>query len=546
MKFYLKVMLLGAAVLSLAACSKSRPEQMKMADNVKVVCTPEVLVANGNDIPVQVSVTYPKGYFHPKVIMNVTPVLVYEGGVQEGPTFTYQGEKVKDNYTVIPSDGGNVIEKVNFSYVEGVEKSHLELRSVVLYKKKTIEIPAIKVADGCNVTSRLADLKGAVKFKDDGYQYVIKSVAEGQILYNVNSSAVKSSELRSASINDMKAALKEMQKDERYTIVGTQVIAYASPEGGQKFNAELSDDRAASAKKAWNSSIGKQFNVKNLSIESIGQDWEGFQEAIKASNIQDKDLILRVLSMYSDPAVREKEIRNMSEIFTEINKSVFPALRRARFLTDVEYQNYSDAELEELSKNAVDMLTEEALLKIASNSDDFDTKVRFYNYAYEKYASQKAAYNIAALNVCCGKLAEAEIALVKVSDKNDPDVVNMRGAIEMQKGNYEGAVELFEKAATPEAKQNIGTLAIIKGNYKAAYNALAGTGNINEGLACILAGEYEKADKVLVGDCPRCAYLRAINAARKGDKAGVESNLNAAGDAYKAKAATDIEFAQYR
>jgi len=545
MKITNKVVLLAAAVLTLAACSKSRPEQMKMADNVKIVCTPEVLAANGDNIPVQVSVTYPKGYFHREVILNVTPVLVYEGGSQTGPTFTYQGESIKDNYEVVPNAGGSVLEKMNFTYTEGVEKSYLELRSVAFYGSKRIEIPTVKIADGCNVTSRLACTKGAYGFKDDGYQYVIRHNEEGQILYDVNSSVVKKNQLRSNSIKDMKAALEEISKDERYTVLGTQIIAYASPEGGQKLNANLSDDRAATAKKAWKG-ISKGTDAKDVQIKSIGQDWEGFQEAITASNIQDKELILRVLSMYDDPAVREREIRNMSEIFTEINKKVFPALRRARFVTEVEYQNYTDAELESLAKTAIDMLSEEALLRIATNSDDFGTKVRFYEYAAKKYDSQKAAFNLSVLYLKEDRTASSEVYLNSVKDQKDADVLNLRGVYELRRGNLDAAAELFQQSGSCQAKQNLGTIAILKGNYDEAVKNLAGSGNANEALAYLLAGDVNKAEALTKCKCGRGSYIKAICAARRGDKTAVDSYLAEAGEEYKAKAAKDIEFAQYR
>jgi len=298
MKRIFKIFALCALVVAAASCSKSRAEQMKLAENVKVSCTPEVLALVGDKIPAEITVTYPAKYFHPKATLEVTPVLVYEGGEQAAQTFTYQGEKVQDNYTVVAYDGGTVKESVSFKYVKGVEKSYLELRSVAYYKGKPIEIPAIKVADGCNVTQMLATTGGEYEFKKDAYQDVIKESAEGQILYDYNSANVKNSQLRSNSVKELQTALEEIESDPRYTVTATKIVAYASPEGGQEYNAKLSDKRAASAKKAWKKVTGGM-EADNLEVKSMGQDWEGFQEAVQKSNISDKDLILRVLQRSS-------------------------------------------------------------------------------------------------------------------------------------------------------------------------------------------------------------------------------------------------------
>ena len=289
MKRIFKIFALCGLVVAAASCSKSRAEQMKLAENVKVSCTPEVLALVGDKIPAEITVTYPAKYFHPKATLEVTPVLVYEGGEQAAQTFTYQGEKVKDNYTVVAYGGGTVKESVSFKYAKGVEKSYLELRSVAYYNGKPIEIPAIKVADGCNVTQMLATTGGEYEFKKDAYQDVIKESAEGQILYDYNSANVKNSQLRSNSVKELQAALEEIESDPRYTVTGTRVVAYASPEGGQEYNAKLSDKRAASAKKVWKKVTGGM-EADNLEIKSMGQDWEGFQEAVQKSDISDKEL----------------------------------------------------------------------------------------------------------------------------------------------------------------------------------------------------------------------------------------------------------------
>lgn len=546
MKRIFKIFALCGLVVAAASCSKSRAEQMKLAENVKVSCAPEVLALVGDKIPAEITVTYPAKYFHPKATLEVTPVLVYEGGEQAAQTFTYQGEKVKDNYTVVAYGGGTVKESVSFKYAKGVEKSYLELRSVAYYNGKPIEIPAIKVADGCNVTQMLATTGGEYEFKKDAYQDVIKESAEGQILYDYNSANVKNSQLRSSSVKELQAALEEIESDPRYTVTGTRVVAYASPEGGQEYNAKLSDKRAASAKKVWKKVTGGM-EADNLEIKSMGQDWEGFQEAVQKSDISDKELILRVLSMYSDPAVRESEIRNMSQVYTEINKNVFPELRRARFIADVDYQNFSEAELEELSRKAIDVLDEEALLRVAAKSDDPARKAELYKVAVKKFGSDRANFNLAVLALNDGKIDEAAKYLGAVKDA-DADVVNAKGVCELRKGNYDAAVKLFKQSGTTEAKANLGTVSLLEGKYSEAASELAGTGSHNTAVAYILAGQLDKASAAITCNCPRSNYLRAIIAARKGNASDVAKYLEIAkkNPELKARAEKDVEFANYR
>lgn len=544
MKKFTGFLALCAMVLAFASCSASRAEQMKLAEKVSVSSNPEVLALVGDKIPADITVTFPAKYFHPAAILEVTPVLVYEGGEQVGKTFKYQGEKVKDNYRVIASNVDNsVTEKVAFDYVPGVEKSYLELRSVAYYKNKTIEIPAIKVADGCNVTQLFASTEGEYSFKKDDYKEVISESAEGQVMYDYNSATIKRSELRSDSVKELQAALDEIASDPRYTVTGTRVVAYASPEGGQQYNAKLSDKRAESAKKAWDKVTGGM-KTDDIQVKSMGQDWDGFKEAVQNSNIEDKELILRVLSMYSDPAVRESEIRNMSKVYTEINKNVFPELRRARFIADVDYKNFSDDELKELADKAVDVLDEEGLLRVASITSNADRKAELYKMAVSKFGSDRAQFNLAVLSLNAGKPDQAASLLKKVS-KVDGDVNNALGVCELQNGNLDAAADFFRKAGTTEAKANLGTIDILKGNYDAAVKNLEGTGSHNLAVAYILTNQLDKAEKSITCKCARSNYLRAVIAARRGNSSDVEKYLAQTGK-MKEKAEKDVEFADFR
>ena len=541
--------LLAAVLMGISAVACSSYEKMvKMAENVKVTCDPEVLEVIADNIDADLTVTYPADYFHPKAILEVTPVLVYEGGEAAMQPFVYQGEKVKDNYKAVSSAGQTVREHVHFDYVEGMENAVLELRAVARYKAKSAKLPTRKVADGCNTTYKMVDAKGYLPYKTDNYQEVIKQTAEGQIKYAVNSADVNNKELKSQSIKDFQAALDEIKANERKTLTGTEVVAYASPEGGKDYNAKLSDKRSKSGEKAFGQ-VTKGKEVGDTDVKSVGQDWEGFQELVSKSNIEDKDLILRVLSMYSDPAVRESEIKNMSEVYTSLKSSVLPELRRARFIANVEYQNYTSEELLKLVDDNIDVLDEEALLRAASLVKDNDKKADLYQKAIDKFDSDRARFNKGVALLNAGKVSAAERAFGQVETK-DGELENALGVVAMQKGDYQEAARHFAKAGTKESKWNMGVFDILSGNYDKACQELADTEGccFNRSLAYILADRLNDAEKSFMCNDPRVAYLKAIVAARKGDANGVEENLKRArmSIALGERAEKDIEFAQYR
>ena len=537
---------LAAALLGLAAAACSSPEKMaKMAENVIVTCNPGVLEVVGGQIDASVSVTYPEDYFHPKAILEVTPVIVYEGGESKLPAYVFQGEKVKDNYQVIPSEGATVTKNMKFAYEPGMEKCYLELRGTVRYKAKYTDLPSKKVADGANTTYMLVCQKGKVDLKADGYQEIIKQTAEGQILYNINSSEVRNSQLKSQSIKDFQAALDEIKANERKTLTGTDIVAYASPDGKENENAKLSDKRSATAEKAFGKVTKKHEVAGPVNVSSVAEDWEGFQELVAASDIEDKELIIRVLSMYSDPAIREKEIKNMSSVFKTLAKEVLPELRRARFIANVEYQNYTNDELLQLIEENIDVLDETALLRAATLVKENDQKVELYKKAADKFNSNTAQYNLAVTYLNMDENGKAKRALDKC--EKDADWNNAMGVVALREGDYAQANRYFAAAGTETAKENMAVLDVLNGNYKDAAAKLAGKEGYNAALVALLNGNNAPA-AALKCNCPQAAYLRAVAAARQGKAATVASNITDASKCKElaARAAKDIEFAQYR
>lgn len=539
--------ILAAAAMLAAAVSCASVEKMaKMAENVKVTCDPGVLEVVGGAIDPVVTVTYPADYFNPKAILEVTPVIVYDGGEVAMKPLVYQGEKVKDNYKVVSSDGQTVTERLHFDYVEGMEKSRLELRGVARKGERSIALPTKKVADGANTTYMLVKRSGFVTPKSDAYQDVISSTAEGQIKYLVNSSEVRKSELNGQSIKDFLAAIDQINADERTTITGTEILAYASPEGPENKNNQLADARSSSANKAMKE-MGKKHDIATPTVQSLGEDWEGFQQLVRESNIQDKELILRVLSMYSDPAVRESEIRNMSQVFTALKGEVLPELRRARLIANVEYQNYTSEELLNLLDNNADVLDEEALLRTATLVKDNGQKEEIYRRAVSKYGSERAQFNLATLYLNENKLSRAEDALAKVHS-DDPDVLNAKGVIALRQDDLATAANLFRRAGTADAKKNLGIVQLLTGQYDDAAKTLADVDGCchNTVLAYILTDQLSKAKSAVHCKDQKVVYLQAIIAARQGDAAGVREYLGKiTNQALLNRAKTDVEFAGY-
>ena len=525
-RFIRNTLAFAVAAFALVSCNNAA-KMAELAEQVKITCDPEVLEVVAGNIDADVLVQFPADYFLPKARLTIVPVLKYMGGEVAGTPFEYQGQKVTENYKMVSKDGAAIKEHVNFQYVEGMEKSELVARAKVLYKGREYEFPGdIKIADGANTTYMLVNQDGAYGLMADNYQEVIPEEVETQILYLINSSNVRSSQLNSADVKDYKAQVADVMKDSRRTITGTDIVAYASPDGPEAQNNILSSQREASAEKAFKT-VAKGLETGAVSTKSIGEDWAGFQELVTASNMEDKELILRVLSMYSDPNVREREIKNMSSVYKSLADNILPELRRARFITNVEYQNYTPEELTSLVNNNIDVLDEEALLRVATLVENSSAKQAIYRQAIQKYGSDRARFNSAVVYLEDGNISAAKNALASVKS-TEPCVGNLKGVIAMREGNYTEAAREFAASSCPNAKLNSAVIDILNGSYSQAAQKLAGTGNVNEGLAYILSGQLDKASSALKGNDPVTSYERAIVAARRGNSSAAQSEIRAA------------------
>ena len=541
-------LLIALTGFGLASCS-SPAKMVKSPDLVTVSCTPQILEVVADVINATYTVSFAQGYFHPKAIVEVVPVLVYKGAEEVAPILNFQGAKILDNHIVIPVSGGKGSQSIQFAYKPGMETSKLELRLTVIDKKgNRYPYPApYKAADGAITTYKLANLSGTPTFAPDAHQAVIREQKEAQILYLVNSSVVRPKELTKDEIKEFEQFLTNAAKDNRREVKNTQIIAYASPEGPTALNDKLSANREKSAETAYKNATKKILTGVDLKTLSMGEDWDGFKTLVSQSNIADKDLILRVLDMYSDLNVREREIRNMSKVFTTLQDKVLPDLRRARWIANVDFTNYTDQELVAMVKTNLKEMDEEALLRAGSLLKEDKDKITVYKQAAEKFNSSRGYNNLATCYINGNDLAAAKTALGKAF-KQDGFVKNNLGVIALREKKYDEAYALFNQAGLPESKWNMGAIDIYKGKYADAASKLVGEGEHNEAIAYLLTNQIDKAAATMKCKCPHGSYIRAIIAARKGDKTAWAKEMEVVNTnaTLKARAENDIEFAKMR
>ncbi|MDR3235795.1 MAG: hypothetical protein LBT48_03600 [Prevotellaceae bacterium] len=549
MKKSISFLMFASAVMAVVSCSS--PEKMKKnADKVSVSCDPQVLEVVAGEIEARYTVVFPQKYFHPKAVLELTPVLVYDGGEVAAEPKLLQGEKVNGNYTVIVKDGGKVTQPVKFAYKPGVEKSELVLRATLVKGDKRIAFDKpYKLADGAIVTSTLADADGVPALAANKYQKVITQTKEAQIKYQVNSATVRSAELSKKEVKELRDFLAAVDTDPRKTAKGLTVTSAASPEGPLNVNTPLSSNRGKTAQSAL-STLTKKIKTKTpVNVNSIGEDWDGFRELVSNSDLKDKNLILSVLSMYNDPLIREREIKNISNVYVILKDKVLPDLRRSRLVAQVDVANYTDNELLDLVKsNTVEGLDVEALLYAATLTPDNATKISLYTKAAEKFNDYRAYNNLAYAYLQNDNVSAAKTALSKASNLNDAAVKNNVGVVALREGRISDAVKAFTESGSPEAGLNLGTTDIINGNYKSALNRLKGSNSYNEALVNVLAGDLTQASSLLSNSNDGSAeYLQAVIAARKGNCTSVSALLLKAiakNPDLKVRALKDIEFAK--
>ena len=550
-KLYLPL-LMAMVVALFSSCSKKMGELS--ADYFTV--TPQVLEAVGGKVPATINGKFPEKYFNKKAVVEVTPVLKWNGGEAKGQPATFQGEKAEGNdQTISYKMGGSYTMKTSFDYVPEMAKSELYLEFKATIGKKVVTIPAVKVADGVISTSELVNntLGNAnPALGEDAFQRIIKEKHDANIMFLIQQANIRSSELKTAK--EFNKEVANVNEAANKKISNIEVSAYASPDGGVSLNTTLAENRESNTTKMLSKDLKKAKIDAPIDAKYTAQDWEGFQELVSKSNIQDKELILRVLSMYQDPAQREQEIKNISSVYKTLADEILPQLRRSRLTLNYEIIGKSDEEIAKLTSSNPSELNVEELLYAATLTNDPAKQEAIYTQATKQFPNDYRAFNnLGKLAYQAGNVDKAESYFKKAASVNASPEVNMNlGLISLIKGDKAAAETYFGKAAgTKELGESMGNLYIAQGQYERAVNSFGDSKTNSAALAQILAKDYNKAKNTLANvERPDAYtdYLMAVLGARTNNSSMVTSSLKSAvakDPSLAKKAATDLEFAKY-
>ena len=552
-KLYLP--LLMALVIALASCGKMgelKPEYF--------TTTPQVLEAVGGKVPVTINGKFPEKYLKKNAVVEVTPVLKWNGGEVKGQPATFQGEKVEGNdQTISYKAGGSYTMKTSFDYVPEMAKSELYLEFKAKVGKKEVNIPSIKIADGVISTSELlGKTVGSANPADaeDAFQRIIKQAKEAKIMFLIQQANLRASELKSNEIQDFNQTVVDVYADQKgKKINNIEISAYASPDGGVKLNTGLAENREGNTANYVNKELKKGKVEATVDSKYTAQDWEGFQELVSKSNIQDKDLILRVLSMYQDPEQREAEIKNISSVYKTLADEILPQLRRSRLTLNYDLIGKSDEEIMQFVDSDPKQLNVEELLYAGTLTNDRAKREKIYTLTVEQFPNDYRAYNnLGEIAYRNGDVAKAESFVNKAAKINAsaPEVNMNLGLIALAKGDKAAAETYLGKASgAKELNEALGNLYVAQGQYERAVNAFGDTKTNSAALAQILAKDYNKAKNTLSGIQNPDAYtdyLMAVLGARTNNSSMVTNSLASAikkEPALAKYAANDIEFSKY-
>jgi len=562
--------LIFAAAVVLSGCSGLN-KMKKNADQINFKVTPEVLEAHASEVDLAVTGRFPSKYFHKKVTLTATPVLKYEQGQTKFDPVSVQGESVEANNRVIPNSGGTFTYKDAVAYDKSMAKSELYVNITASQGSKSVDFDPIKIADGVLATSeRVAIIPKPVlgvtreannsdKYDPniDAFQRVVPDEMMADIKYLINRSNLRRDEVEKTEVRELEDYTKKANEDERIDLKDVEVSAYASPDGTIDFNTELAAQRKNTSSEFLAKKLKEAGIDVDLKTKYTPEDWEGFKEKMEESNIQDKELILRVLSMYNDPEVREREIRNLSETFTEVADEILPQLRRAKLVTSVDMIGKTDEELKAAAKDDPASLNPAELLYAATLFTDKADQQEVYEAFVKAYPNDwRGPNNVGYVLASQMKYAEAKPYFEKAENlKNDePIIKNNLGAIALAEGDVEKAETLFGAASGvgDEVDYNLGIVSVKKAEYDKAVRYFSEFQDPNSGLAKLLAGDNNGALKDLeaceIPNCWMAEYLKAVIGARTAKEGLLFDSLETACDIrpeLKAEAKVDMEFAKY-
>ena len=545
-----------AAVILLGSCSSKmkelRPEFFRV--------TPGVLEVVGSEVPVTIDGRFPAKYFNKKSVLTITPVLKYEGGEALAEPVTFQGEKVRGNDQVVSYDnGGSFRMRMNFDYIPAMEDAELYLRFVVNKGKKTYTLPEVKIADGCIATSQLYRQTAAtanIAIGEDAFQRVIKQVKEANIMFLIQQTNLRASELNTEDMQELTASIIDVAEDyENKVLDNIEISAYASPDGEYGLNRSIATGREENAARYMRGQLQDADLSGDIDCEYTAEDWEGFKELVANSNLPDKELILRVLSMYDDPEEREQQIKNISSVYSELADEVLPKLRRARITLNYQLIGRSDAQITEQYAADPSVLSLEEILYSSILTDDNEEKAGIFNTAIRLHPTDYRAYNnlgVLAYNRGDYSTAARYFSQASNIDNSAPEVKVNLGYMELLEGNVSAAESFITMGADAKAgEEALGNLYIAQGDYGRAASLLEDTNTNSALLAQLLNKNYRAARRTLEkikNPDATTYYIQAILGARTQNVAFVYDGLRNAislDPALATKAAGDLEFTKY-
>ncbi|MEI6138567.1 MAG: hypothetical protein WCP85_04860 [Mariniphaga sp.] len=566
---YLVLFIFGIAVLtSCASLKKMKIDAGKMSYTV----APETLETHNGKVNMTLQGRIPEKYFLKKASIVATPVLMTADGEKYLEPFFLQGESVKANNKQISfADGGSVSYKGTIPFEFGMRKSELVLKINATMGKQKLEFDPIKLAKGVISTSTLVDnspatIQGVIKSKNttgiynaatDKYQRIVPDKYVADLIYLINSSEVRGQEMSKEEIKHLSTYITEAYKADRKELKGVEISGYASPDGALDLNTKLSEGREGSASKIIDQDLKKNNVNVDLKTKYTPEDWDGFKELMEKSTIQDKELILRVLSMYADPEVREREIKNLSSAFTSVANDILPKLRRSKITASVDLVGRTDEELSALAASDPSKLNPAEMVYAASLSTNIQTQKNIYTSMTQTYSDDWRGFNnLGSINFELGEFDAAATNIEKADQLNpkNPIIQNNLGCVELKKKNLRKAEELFGAASGSgkEVSENLAIVKIIQGQYETAvklYNDES-LSFANHALAQLLSGDNSGAARTLANapETGRISYLKAIIAARAAKTSVMYENLTKAikkDEAFKTLASTDMEFSKY-
>ena len=544
-------LLAGFAVFAVS-CSNLKPLSQSNFN-----ATPSPLETVGNSVPVTVNGTFPEKWFNKNATVRITPVLKYGSRESYGSAQTYQGESVSGNAIEIPYNrGGNFNMSFNFPYQPEMLTSELFMRFDAKIKNKSVKLPEVKVADGIIATSALASAQTtAPSVADDGFQRIIKQQQDANIHFVIQQANIRSTETGSQNMRSWQQRVQDAFNDPRQN-VDIEVSAYASPDGGLSLNERLAAQREKNTTQYLEGELKRRKIDADVNARYTAQDWEGFRQLLEASNLQDKELVLRVLSMYPDPETREREIKNISFVYDDLASTILPQLRRSRITANIEIIGKSDEEIMDFWRNDPKKLSVEELLYASTLTDNDADKEKIYQYVTVNFPQDYRGWNnMATAYYQRGDYNSAKQALDRAAlvSPNAAEVNVNKALFSMMDGNTQAAKELLGRSSSANnLDAAMGLLYLMEGDYNQSVDAFGDTKSNNAALAQILTRNYNAADltlKAIQNPDTLTYYLMAIVGSRTNNFNNVLTNLRSAitmDKAMAARALNDLEFAKYR